>query len=230
METNTSQAFAQGTKKLGSPIAMLLTILILLFLGGQYGYSIINSKMTALDQITTEKNNLEKKKQTLQNIRNSFEDNLEIPVIALPSKNAALWVIANMRTKSQENGVTISEIELTDESNLTTDISRVNLTHTATSDNIDNLVSYLKSLQTVIPIVSVVEADVSYTDETRSLLTAEVEIASYYSAFPDTLPDTQISELSAAEQQTLTDLTLLTKPEFTTMTPLEDTSRDNPFN
>ena len=208
-----------------------LSIVILTIITFGFAGIIIDKITTAgaeLDAVSREKNVLEAKVSSLTSISGeSLNDTSEVVSMALPDKNSALLSMAQFRSMASESSLTLENIKVGSEIKDTGGISHVDITFDVEGPT-QSIISYLNSVTTIAPINKLSKFKISSNEST---IRASVTSSSYWAAFPKTIPavESPFEPFSADELSAIEQISNLRRPQFVTLTPEEDSNRENPF-
>ncbi|OGM28861.1 hypothetical protein A2801_02780 [Candidatus Woesebacteria bacterium RIFCSPHIGHO2_01_FULL_41_10] len=157
------------------------------------------------DVLSARLSTLESSSQTVDEAKSSV-------TVALPANNSATLVISQLRRLANENEVTLDDLSLfiNDKPGDVVDIKEITI-DLRLSGEYSSIANFVSSLADVAPIIHLVSSDLRVED---GIVKASLSLLSYFADLPESLPSIKepITELSAAQQETLEQVKALQQP------------------
>ena len=214
------------------PISILMILISVSFLAVKLFFDKAAELNKNLGDTRVEQQVLTAKLLTLQT-GTRIADLSQVSSIALPSQNSAFLMMSQIRRKAGELGLIIENVRSGQEVKEEGALYHVNI-----SFEFDGLsgsaFDLLDRLSKVSPINILTRLKLSGTSGAPKII---IDLSSYWASFPIALPDieTAISDLTAEENKTLTKISNLEAPVFTsgatgeTLSPSAPVVRLDPF-
>ena len=188
-------------------------VIILFAVVGQFGFGKIAGIRDQISTAQSDQKILSQKLDILKNIQSTGAQSSNLVASALPDGSPALSVISQIKILAGSAGVTLSEVKAGASAVDTTGLSAVNITFNVAGSR-TQVESFINLVSSFAP-VSVVEK-IKISESAPGAALANVSIKSFWAPFPTKVPviTTAITDLTAAEKQTLQGLSSLTQPVF----------------
>ena len=188
-------------------------VIILFAVVGQFGFGKIAGIRDQISTAQSDQKILSQKLDILKNIQSTGAQSSNLVASALPDGSPALSVISQIKILAGSAGVTLSEVKAGASAVDTTGLSAVNITFNVAGSR-TQVESFINLVSSFAP-VSVVEK-IKISESAPGTALANVSIKSFWAPFPTKVPviTTAITDLTAAEKQTLQGLSSLTQPVF----------------
>jgi len=219
-----------------SGIATPLLVVLLLVIGGVSATSFLLNKINTINtQITQTQANIDVlsgRLATLQNLDSNVKTSVNIASLAIPEENPSILAVRQLRSIAVKWNVVIV--------NMTVDTLPPTPEETIIKHDINfellgeyrNVVSFLKNLSTVVPLLNLQTLDLDSSAE--NIVKGLVKIQAYSSSFPGELPPLTepLASLSQGEEETLNSITgfeILDQEFINPSGGAEVVPRENPF-
>lgn len=213
-------------KNLLSSTLPLLISIILFVIVGNFGVGRVLELRAQIDQANIEKNILADKLNTLRSLAPNLATSSEISSIALPEKNPALVTLSQIKNLATQNVVALSNIRTSSSAGGTASLLSTSLSFEVTGPS-QGIISFLNGVHNIAPITIVNKIKLNETGGTTQ---AEVTVSSFWAALPTQIPavDQAVNTLTPDEQTVLNNLSSLTQPQFSNLSPSQAGKAD-PF-
>lgn len=224
-----SKILNPNVKLLLFPIILIGSLGVLFVVLVQNGYHKITTELDQLENSRKTESLLIQKLNSLRSIDQSVLDKADATLLALPERNPANFLLAQVNKLGEEKGVSYSKIRSTSRVKAAKEIQNAKISLSANTSDIKIVVDYLKALRMVLPIASIEKAEIDRKDE---IVTTSIELNIFWSDLPTTLPPITepIRALRSDEQELLTEISSYERPEFLILEASQPVDRDNPFN
>lgn len=214
-------------KFLAVPTAILAVLLVLLVFVLKFGISKITVLKASLREAQKKESILRQKQDFLTRLDSGVLSQTNSVVAALPDTNSSLSALYQIKTLALNTAVNPTNFKVGAETKEKSSLSKVDITFEVEGE-IGNLVSFLSSLKTIAPLLTINRIDLSLADS-RALAT--VRVSSYWSEFPTELPPLTepLREMTSDESETLAQVLLLTPPPFVQLSASAPVEREDPF-
>jgi Tfp pilus assembly protein PilO len=194
-------------------VVPLFIVVILFAVVGQFGFGKIAGIRDQISTAQSDQKILSQKLDILKNIQSTGAQSSNLVATALPDGSPALSVISQIKILAGSAGVTLSEVKAGASAVDTTGLSAVSITFNVAGSR-SQVESFVNMISSFAP-VSVVEK-IKISESAPGTALANVSIKSFWAPFPTKVPaiTTAITDLTAAEKQTLQGLSSLTQPVF----------------
>lgn len=211
---------------IGFPFLYLAASVLLFSLVMKIGVTKISEQRKTISESTATQGVLQQKESFLREVETEVSDFVDASANAIPEKNPALTMIAQLKNLAVVQGLTLTSFKVGSDS-LTSGVSSVEVTF-GVDGTTTNVLSFIQALSTAAPISSIEKAKVNTVG---GIASANVSLKVYFAEYPTKLPalTEPISTLSAEERTLLDTLSALTLPSFTKLNPQEPGIRGNPF-
>lgn len=216
-----------GTKQILIAVLPLVVVSILIIVVGKFGLSKISEVRSALTKAQGDRTLLTQKSNTLRTVLSSARDVADVALITLPETNPALAVVSQIKLVASENSVLISGVKSGSEVADKTGLSRSDISFNISGPRV-SVLAFIKAIQNIAPIIVVDKIKIS---ENGGLVDSSISVKSFWSPLPTKLPSltTQITDLTPAEKQLITDMGSLRKPVFVIVPPSTGAGKTDPF-
>jgi len=208
------------------PIALLVLLGVLSVLAIRIGFGRIGQQREEVEVAGRDESTLSQKESVLRAVQGTVPTYVTTVAASLPEKNPSLSMIAQLRTLASSNGLLMQNIKI-GSAVPSGDLSMVDIAFGLEGAPVQ-VVSFLNSIKNLAPVSTIEKAKVNQSGlGTR----ADVTVRVYYSPFPKTLPSLTepVRELTEEERSSLTRLSSLSLPAFTTLQAQPAGVRENPF-
>jgi len=207
--------------------APLTIVLILFLITGSFGIGKVTDLRSQVDTASSQQNTLNQKLNILQTVSPSLSSSSNLATTALPSDNAAILTISQLKFLASTNSVTLSGTKSGAAVIDSTGLSRVDITFDVTGTR-PQVITFLKSISTIAPI-SVV--DNIKLNENSGVTRATTTVRAFWSPLPAKLPPvtTALTDLTQDEKDTLNSISALVQPVFLTLPPAGGGGKADPF-
>jgi len=222
--------------KKNKPLVISLLVMFLIILLATFTtinlFHRISSLQSQINSAESQRNSLQKKVNNLRQaqIEIASSNATDVVAMALPAQNPSLLILSQIRTQIFENQLSLIEakVDKLDSAGKVLLPLRINL---SVEGKYNNLSVFLDQLPQLLPLLQIESLEVRVRNERYQ---AELNLRSYWSPFPETLPAlTQaINPISASEKDTIQRLSEFTMPStlnYTTLEPSAPETRSNPF-
>lgn len=205
----------------------LLVVVILFVVVGKFGVGKISDIRNQIGSAAADQKVLSQKLDILRRIESNGAQWSNTVVAALPDSNPSLSVMSQIKVLTGMNGLAISEVKAGSPAVDTAGLSSVTTSFSVTGPR-SQIESFVGSIASFAPITIVDKIRIIELAPGSSI--ASISVKSFWAPFPTKIPAiTQaIPDLTQAEQQTLQDLSSLTQPTFTEITPVSG-GKSDPF-
>ena len=207
--------------------SVYLAVSILLFVfAAKTGIAKISEQRKGLSEARKTQGILQQKENILRQIEAAVPLQVDILANVLPEKNPALIMISQIKNLAAVSGTTITTFKIGAQ-NDSGDISFVDLNFDL-EGGLREIVSFMNSIKALAPLSTINKAKIN---QAGGIASANVTIKVYFAGYPTKLPSLTeaASDLTEEEKSLLGTFSTLTLPTFTTLTPQEPVSRENPF-
>jgi hypothetical protein len=205
----------------------LIVIVVLFFFVGLLAKSKITYILAKIADAKKDQGILTEKLDVLSTIAVTGVNDSNVATNALPSTNAALTVVSQLKTEAARNGLIVSSIKSKTNPESGTEINSyiVNFTVVGPKSNIE---TFLLNINMLSPITTLSKIKLA---ELNGVVSGDVTASSYWSDLPTTLPATiqEFEDLTPEDKQTLTTISGLTQPAFITLPPANTEAKPDPF-
>lgn len=209
------------------PAVYLLVSIILFVFGAKTGIAKISEQRDSLAEAKKTQAVLEQKESLLRQIETEVSSQVEVLANVLPEKNPALTMISQIKNLAAVSGITITSFKI-GAVNDTGSVSFADVSYDADGDSV-SVIAFLNTIKTLAPLSTI---DTAKINQQAGAASANVRIRVYFAGYPTKLPSLTeaVNELTGEEEGLLDNLSGLSLPTFTTLTPQEPTVRESPFN
>lgn len=218
----------KSLKKLGMPLAILVALVAVGFIGFQLLWSQINTLRSELALSRETEVALAAKLQVLNDFEVARGNLFTAILAAIPAENPSIMAISQIRNKSATSGVLVDSIEISRATASDVGTSYVDIGFNV-SGSVDNVLGFSQTLSSTAPLGRTEKIDMSASSEGT---TAKIIYRVYYSSLPDTIPgiaDT-LAAFNEDDNNILQKLSTLERAEVTNIEPQAPSLRANPFN
>jgi hypothetical protein len=207
--------------------APLLIVIILFAVVGNFGVSKVLKVRSEIESAQNTEQTLTQKLNLLKTLSSDAALKSGIVTSAVPDSNPSLTVSSQLKTMAGVNGVILSAIKSSVGSVNSSGLNDVNITFSVEGAR-QQVFSFLESVAKISPITITNKISIS---EVMGLVKADINVKSYWADFPKTIPSvtTPITDLTTAEKEILANISGLTQPIFTEVTPSQGEINPNPF-
>lgn len=214
------------------PVITITVIVFMLIVFAPQSVSKIDQKMKEHKSSQSKEASLNEKLETLRKISPNLLDPSDVTVVALPSKNPAVWVVSHIKRLANEYEVDIEKISVS-RSKETDVIKNSNIRIEVKAKDYPTFLLYANDLTKIFPFTSLKAVSVKRTSGQGEIGVFGVEIDTmfYWSDFPETLPpmDKPLNELTAENLNTIGQISDFKRPVFIELDPDEPKDRVQPF-
>jgi Tfp pilus assembly protein PilO len=186
-----------------------------------------------LADIKSERDRLTERFNTLKNLQPDVNSETSKDIAnVLPSSNPALLVLFQLRQEASNNGLTFNNLNMSlvqSDSSDPSGVGKVNLSFYLDGDY-NNISTFLSNISKMAPFLNLNNLEIS---EKSGSMEAFVEIESYWSSFPKTLPSVKesIVGLTDEDKSLLSEIASFKQIVTPTskLSPQEEELRQNPF-
>lgn len=207
--------------------APLAVVLILFLTVGNFGIAKVREIGTQVDRATIDKNVLTQKLDVLQTVNQTLGDAPNLATAALPSSNAVLLSVSQLKNLAFVNTLVLSNIKAGSESKDATGLSKADISFEVSGTR-PQIIAFLKATQGVAPIILV---DAVKLNESGGVARGTITAKTFWAPLPQTLPSviSAVSDLSSDEKKILISITSLTQPTFLVLPPASTGGKADPF-
>ena len=216
-----------GTKQITVAVFPLLAVIILFIIVGKFGLSKISEVRAGLAKAQKDRTILTQKTDILRTVSASVGESANAALGVLPESNPSLAVVSQIKLLALENSVLVSGIKSGPEIADKTGLLRTDISFDIIAPR-DQMIAFIKATGNIAPVIVVDKIKLS---ENGGVERAAISVKSFWSPLPTKLPllTTEITNLTEAEKQLITDMGSLRKPVFVIVPPSTGTGRTDPF-
>jgi len=210
----------------------LLTIISLIILAGILGSNLlgrINRVRSQIEIVNLDLLLLEDKLSTLQSVQGGILPLSQEVLKALPTSNPALPALAQLKKIASENTIVLDKITIDAQEVAEGEIFSAEISFEAKGQQVD-LFEFLQKISSLLPVMNIQSTDMS---STSGVVTARLQLKSFWSPFPKNLPPIteSIPPLTSQELAMIERLREFLSPEFIEIVPAtkEGEIRTDPF-
>lgn len=205
----------------------LIIVIVLFLVVGNFGIGKIVDLQTQVSSGQNNLNVLKNKLSILQNISSDVLASGDISLAAVPEDNPSLAVVSQIRTISSQNTLSVSNIKTGGEVQDSSGLSRVDISFEVEGARVQ-VFTFLDAIEKIAPITLIDKVKIS---EVSGVDRAQVNVKSYWSNLPSTIPalTESVSDLTESEKTVLTDINGLTLPAFVSLSPSVTPGKTDPF-
>lgn len=223
------KTIAADVKVMVVPVVVSIFLMIAWIVTINVSFKQIKSRITKLNESDSVIALLDNKLNLLRRVEERVLSAADVSLLAVPSTNPVIWSYLQINQLIEENGIDVSVIsigQLTGANGYSTRDFGYKV-----SGDLDSLENLIDQLQQLAPIMTVPSYDISST-KLQEYFVANIQVQVSNAPLPKQLPaiSAPIKNLNERENEILTVLEALEKPEFTTLDPQEDSDREDPFN
>jgi len=209
------------------PIVYMAILICLFFVFIKVGLDKYITQQKLLREFRVQQNILSQKVNYLTENQSVIKQNTGLVSVALPEKNPALLLIANIKSFQSQVPLLISNIKVTSPSKLGQTKYSLGISFTVEGD-IAGIMDLIGKLNNILPITLINRIMIS--GEGGAYL-ADIRITTFWENLPQKIPSVTdpIKLMSKDSITLLTKLQGMARPEFTNMSPQSPTTRTNPF-
>jgi len=230
------EAFNINSKKILGPDIRILFVPVVLLVGifflFTFSFKFILPRITTQTQKIKEVRGrmvlLEEKIEILREIRERLLYDTDVSLVAVPDTNPGLWKFSQIKGYAEENQVNIENSKVGGEIIDKRQITKVRYT-VKVNGSLEDIFAYLNDLINSSPMVNFSSAKLT-TSRGEVYVTFDME--TYHWELPTKIPaiTEPVKRLSNDEENVLSYLSKLKKPEFTVLEPSGPYDRKDPFN
>ncbi|MFZ5932503.1 MAG: type 4a pilus biogenesis protein PilO [Patescibacteria group bacterium] len=208
------------------PFVYITLSIFLFILALKIGLARITDQRAKIAEGRKTQNILSQKESLLRQVEVDILSFVDASANAIPEKNPALTMLAQIRNIALVNGLTVTSFKIASQAE-NPSVSSVDVSF-GVDGGLTAVVSFLKSLSTLAPLSTVEKAKIN---QAGSVASANVTVRVYFATYPTKLPSLTeaVYDLTSEERELLDKLTSLTLPTFSRLTPQEPGVRENPF-
>lgn len=221
-----SRGIPENIKQTTVAAIPLLVVIILFVLVGNFGVSKVKNIQAEVKTAEISEKTLTQKLDILKTLSE------EVPKTALvnsavPGSNPSLAVIGQLKNVAIINTVILSSIKANSGSTDPSGLNIVSISFNAMGAR-SQIFSFLNDLSKIAPITTITSVKMS---ELAGATDADISVKTYWAELPKTIPSvtTPISDLTTDEKRILSEVSGLTQPNFTQLTPSQTDINSNPF-
>ncbi len=210
------------------PSVLIGSLVILSLVVFKNGYLRISTQIKQLRDAEQIENTLTTKIDTLQQIRGIALDQADKVVIAVPEKNPAIMMLAQLNFLANDYSLIVENKVVNPPRVKEGELSTVKILFSIEGELLP-LIGFLKGINNLTPLSSIESANIALRGNIARI---EVAITTYFGEFPTKIPPiTQpITTLTDQEKVQLEKLSALKEPEFIELDPTQPDKREDPFN
>ena len=212
---------------LAFPLGSLVFLVVLFVIAyGNFSTRISGQRSNLATQRKNE-NILSSKRDLLTQLDVESFSLVDSAVVALPSQNSALVMLAQLRGSAAGRLLTLANLKVDPSIPGNKNLSKVQIQFDLDGE-FSQVFSFIKEIANMAPLSTIeIVSIVSSGDIVR----ASITISTYFASFPDKLPalTEPLTEFSSSEREVLSVLSQLIPPPFSSVNSTEPVLRSNPF-
>lgn len=193
------------------------------------GYSKVKTQISEFNSAAKNEEILETKVNVLREIASGILVHTDTSITAMPSNNPILWTYSQVKKQAEKHEVELSEITF-GRSSGGEGLGGATISFDMQGD-VQKMIDYMKDASNLAPVLTLGEVELEEDPKTGFI--AKTELTAYWADLPTKIPPlTQpIKGLTPSEEELLSRLAILDRPEFTVLDKAEGSSgRIDPFN
>ena len=240
LTTGSSFDLPPNLRVLVVPVVATFVLIILSFFVMREAINRITLTRLRLEKTRKDARVLQQKQLFLQEITDQAQVQSEAATLALPERNSALLTMAQLRNLAEKNIVSLENMATGSQEKSEGEVTAVVISFDAIG-RLERVLEFLSSIQGAAPLARL--DNVKMTQQTQDSTIVTASLKAYWAPFPEQIPalTEPVQQLTAEEQEILTQLLALTPPPFFATTrvptiptldqtqPQAPTQRANPF-
>src|SRR4030042_5533494 len=214
------------------PVFTITVVVLVLIIFAPQGISRIDKKIKEFKSAQSQEVVLNAKLDSLKSISLDTLDPKDITVIALPSKNPAIWVVSHVRRLSSESDIEILKMSV-ERSKDTEKFKNSSIEFEIDAKDYPTLLTYINNLTKILPLTSLDTVSVKRSSgQEGDVFKGDIAASFYWSDFPKTLPPISepINELTGEDLNIISLISGFVQPSFIELSPNEPQERLQPYN
>lgn len=207
-------------------IAAIVIVFLFFVLGSGFVVDKISSSLARISGQKQEIVTLSEKISILEEGKNSFLEDSQSLIIALPQSNSSLFATAQLKSLASESTLTLENIKVGPEVKTEGNVSKADISFDM-DGNVSSLLLFAQNIKTIAPLTRVQKFKISGGENSR----ANIYVSSYWSVLPTKIPNVAdpIKTLSPEDESVLKQTAELRSSQSTILTPLEGEPSSDPF-
>ena len=225
--TNGKSFIPQKMKVMLLPLGLLSIMIVLILIILKVGVSRISTQRTDLQKANKNETILDQKQQVLQTIENNILSYADTAIVAMPAKNPSLVALSQLKNLAEGNGLNLNSIEVGGKVANKSGTSKATISFEV-EGTLSQVLNYLLSTKNFAPLSTIDRVEIA---QTGGVIRANVDLAVFWAPLPTKLPAIAepVSELTASEENLITELLSLEQPQFFQVPPSAPSARLDPF-
>ena len=222
------QKIGRGISFLAIPLFFLFSAFVLFIFVSKTAYSRISLQLKEIKDLSQKNEAIGAKVEDLSVIASKSFPDSETILKSFPEEDPALWMLAQIRSRSEEYSLVVSNQKITFPHLSDSDLGKTLISFYLVGDAM-NINKFLLSFSSFAPISSFTK--VVYMLEDTSEKGAAVDVVVYYTKLPEQFPknDQPVKNLTPDEEKTIQILAKMESPQFTELSPNPPFEVTNPF-
>lgn len=217
----------QKMKAMLLPLGLLSIMIVLILVIFKVGVSRIKTQRAELQKATKNETILGQKQQVLQTIENNILSYADTAITAMPDKNPSLAALSQLKNLAERNTLNLNSIEVGGKVANKSGTSKTTISFEV-EGTLSQVLNYLLSTKNFAPLSTIDRVEIA---QAGGVIRANVDLAVFWAPLPTKLPAMvePVSELTASEENLITELLSLEQPLFSQVIPEAPSSRIDPF-
>lgn len=211
------------------PVGMIVGVLVLFIFVIPTSYSHIVSRFEAYKNDKKTEGILSQKLAVLQSVPPEILTKTSQTVAALPEKNPVLLVSSQIKEIATSHEAVVSEVKTGQISEGGNNVNQIELIVGIDAESFETLIQVAEEVRKRSPVANLSSVEMQGEESTKH---GVFHLLTYWSQLPEALPAVTdpLSPLSPEETALVNQISSLTPPQFTILTPQTNEVRENPFN
>jgi len=216
MKTQSKFITESARQTINSAVPLIIAVILLLVVG-KFGISKISEVKNDINKTKVDQTILTQKLKLLQVLDKIVKTNGGVVFTALPDKNSSLIVISQLKLMAIKSGILVSGVKSSSALSVLPGINEAGITFSVFGSR-EKVFEFIKIISNIAPVSHVVK--ISLTEEIGGTR-ADLNVKTYWTDLPKNIPaiKTPITDLSTTERESLSRISTLIQPEFTTLAP-----------
>lgn len=210
------------------PISLIFVIIAMFIALFNIGTKEITKLRANLEELKSEQLKLTAKLNVLSSVPSGSTEDNSIYTVAIPNQSSSLFAFSQLKRSALENNLILSSMR-----SATPVENSDGVFATSISFDIDgkyeDVFLFLSNISKMLPLMNLNKLDITQNLETIS---ATVNLDVYSAPYPKVIPSisTAVTALTPSENELINELSSFSSPEFTSLSPILNETREDPFN